>query len=193
VVLGAAICHEEMLPRPPGVWASNNSVKDFPGVGEQDTVCGLAEPGIYLCGLDQGLAPAATISHALAAAEQALSYRLARDHLSGAVAVVDKRRCMAASPVRGCGFKVPVMVSLEALNWHKGTGRQCLIDPARCQGCGICAADCRQRRSGSITATTTRLSATVCWASGWWRRQGLTAWAGTPSVGRNITACMRGG
>jgi heterodisulfide reductase subunit A len=101
------------------------------------------EPGVYLCGLDQGPRPSGeTITQALAAAEQALSY-LSSDKitLSGAVAVVDKRRCMAClTCVRGCPYEVPVMVAAEPTQGNLKAVSY--IDPARCQGCGICAADC---------------------------------------------------
>jgi len=107
------------------------------------------EPGVYLCGLDQGPRPSGeTITQALAAAEQALGY-LSHDTitLSGAVAVVDKRRCMAClTCVRGCPYEVPVMIN-SGETWGATTKQGNVkavsyIDPARCQGCGICAADC---------------------------------------------------
>jgi heterodisulfide reductase subunit A len=93
-----------------------------------------ATDGIYLAGLAHG--PKLfdeSIAQALAAAGRAATV-LSRESTSvgGAIAVVDKDLCAAClTCVRLCAYDVPVIRDGAAY-----------IEPAKCQGCGVCAGAC---------------------------------------------------
>ncbi|HIE53392.1 MAG TPA: FAD-dependent oxidoreductase, partial [Armatimonadetes bacterium] len=96
-----------------------------------------ANEGMYLCGLAH--APKflhETIAQARGAAARAATI-LAREYLpvSSIVATVEEEKCAAClTCVRLCPFEVPRL--REEVAW---------IDPAVCQGCGICASACPAR------------------------------------------------
>ena len=91
--------------------------------------------GVYMCGLAH--APkliTETIAQAQAAAGRALTVLAAeRQRIGGVVAVVEKDLCAACLIcVRACPYDVPYICE----------DGYSMIDPARCQGCGICSAEC---------------------------------------------------
>ena len=94
--------------------------------------------GMYLCGLAH--APK-TISESISQARGAVSRAmtiLSKPHLmvSGVISVVDEDRCVAClTCVRSCPFGVP------KIN-ERGVA---YIEPAACQGCGICASACPRK------------------------------------------------
>jgi heterodisulfide reductase subunit A len=93
-------------------------------------------PGFFLCGLAHGPKfPEERIAQAMGAASRALTL-LARETMwvGGPIARVVTERCAEClTCVRVCPFQVPVIDR----DSHKA-----YIDPARCQGCGICPAEC---------------------------------------------------
>jgi heterodisulfide reductase subunit A-like polyferredoxin len=95
-----------------------------------------ASGGLYLCGLAHGPKFAdETIAQALGAASRALTV-LSRQEMmvGGAVARVIKSRCAEClTCVRTCPYGVPAIDQ----QIHAAA-----IDPAKCKGCGICAAEC---------------------------------------------------
>jgi len=97
-----------------------------------------AREGLYMCGLAH--APKLmdeTISQAQAAVARAATL-LAKDEIEvgGVVARVDSELCAACLIcVRACPYAVPVICQ----------DGYSVIDPAKCQGCGNCAAECPQR------------------------------------------------
>ena len=94
--------------------------------------------GMYLCGLAHG--PkfiSETISQAQGAVSRALTI-LSQPYLmaGGVVSVVDQDRCVAClTCVRSCPFGVP-KVNINGV---------AEIEPAACQGCGICASACPRK------------------------------------------------
>jgi heterodisulfide reductase subunit A-like polyferredoxin len=94
--------------------------------------------GMYLCGLAH--APK-TISESIAQARGAVSRAvtiLSQPHLmvGGIVSVVDEERCVAClTCVRSCPFGVPEI----------NENGVAYIEPAACQGCGICASACPRK------------------------------------------------
>ena len=95
----------------------------------------MASEGIFLCGLAHGPKPLdETIAQAAGAAARAATV-LAQDAVlaAGSISVVDPDKCaVCLTCVRACPFDVPFI-------GDKGTAE---IEAARCQGCGICAAEC---------------------------------------------------
>jgi len=94
-----------------------------------------ATEGIYLCGLAHYPKPIdESIAQAQAAAGRALTL-LAKDTIKvgGVVAVVQEDLCaVCLTCVRVCPFRVPVIGPRGAAE----------IDVSKCQGCGVCAAEC---------------------------------------------------
>ncbi len=94
-----------------------------------------ATDGIYVCGLAHS---PKTISESIAQAAAAAARAgtiLARDSISvgGVVAVVEEEKCAAClTCVRACPYSVPVIN-------ERGKAE---IDPIKCHGCGVCAAEC---------------------------------------------------
>ena len=94
--------------------------------------------GMYLCGLAHS--PkfiSESISQARGAVSRAVTI-LSQPHLmvGGVVAIVDQDRCVAClTCVRSCPFGVPKI-------GENGTAE---IEPAACQGCGICASVCPRK------------------------------------------------
>jgi len=94
--------------------------------------------GMYLCGLAHS--PKLineSIAQARGAAARAATILSKKELLiGGMIAVVDKERCAAClTCVRECPFDVPVITE-EGVAW---------IEPASCQGCGICASACPRK------------------------------------------------
>jgi heterodisulfide reductase subunit A-like polyferredoxin len=94
--------------------------------------------GMYLCGLAHGpKLISETITQAQGAVSRALTI-LSQPHLmaGGIVSVVDAERCAAClTCVRSCPFGVP------KIN-EEGVAH---IEPAACQGCGICCSVCPRK------------------------------------------------
>lgn len=94
-----------------------------------------ATEGIYLCGLAHSpKLIGESISQALAAVARACTI-LSQDQIQigGVVSVVNEELCAAClTCVRVCPYDVPVIN-------ERGVAE---IEPAKCQGCGICASDC---------------------------------------------------
>jgi heterodisulfide reductase subunit A-like polyferredoxin len=94
--------------------------------------------GMYLCGLAHGPKTLSeSISQARGAASRALTI-LSKPHLivGGVVSEVDEDRCAAClTCVRSCPYGVP------EIN-ERGVA---YIEPAACQGCGICAGACPRK------------------------------------------------
>ncbi len=94
-----------------------------------------ATEGIYLCGLAHYPKPIdESIAQAQAAAGRALTL-LSKDsvQVGGVVAVVNPDLCaVCLTCVRACPFKVPVI----------GESGAAEIDVSKCQGCGVCVAEC---------------------------------------------------
>ncbi|MFC1847799.1 NAD(P)-binding protein [Chloroflexota bacterium] len=94
--------------------------------------------GMYMCGLAH--APK-TISESISQARGAVSRAvtvLSKTHLmvGGVVSVVDEDRCVAClTCVRSCPFAVP-KINEQGVAY---------IEPAACQGCGICASACPRK------------------------------------------------
>jgi heterodisulfide reductase subunit A len=94
--------------------------------------------GMYVCGLAH--APK-TISESISQARGAVSRAmtiLSKPHLmvGGVVSEVDGDRCVAClTCVRSCPYGVP-RINEEGVAY---------IEPAACQGCGICAAACPRK------------------------------------------------
>jgi len=94
--------------------------------------------GMYLCGLAHS---PKFISESIAQARGAVSRAvtiLSRPHLmtGGVVSVVDQDRCVAClTCVRSCPFGVPKI----------GENGKAEIEPAACQGCGICTSACPRK------------------------------------------------
>jgi heterodisulfide reductase subunit A-like polyferredoxin len=94
--------------------------------------------GMYLAGLAHG---PKFLSESLAQAQGAASRAvtiLSQSHLmtSGVISVVDEDKCVAClTCVRACPFGVPVFGDRNAV----------VIEPAACQGCGICASVCPRK------------------------------------------------
>jgi heterodisulfide reductase subunit A-like polyferredoxin len=94
--------------------------------------------GMYVCGMAH--APksiAETIAQARGAVSRAMTI-LSKPHLmvGGVVSEVDEDRCVAClTCVRSCPFSVPIIND-------KGVA---YIEPAACQGCGICASACPRK------------------------------------------------
>jgi len=92
--------------------------------------------GVFLCGLAHSPKYAEeSVSQANGAAARALIILSQKEIMvGGAVARVVKHRCAAClTCVRTCPFGVPV------INYQIHAA---YIDPAKCQGCGICGAEC---------------------------------------------------
>jgi heterodisulfide reductase subunit A len=100
------------------------------------------EPGVFVCGLAQGPKPLReVITQALAASQQALTLISNALAPAGVVARVDAKRCaVCLTCVRVCPYGVPRIE--DPLLAPGKIRRRSVIDPARCQGCGICAAEC---------------------------------------------------
>jgi heterodisulfide reductase subunit A len=95
-----------------------------------------ASGGLFLCGLAHSPKFAdETIAQAQGAASRALTVLTQQEMwVGGAVAQVIKDRCAEClTCVRTCPFEVPVIDSKAHVAF---------IDPAKCQGCGICASEC---------------------------------------------------
>jgi len=94
-----------------------------------------ATEGIYLCGLAHSpKLIGESVSQAYAAVARACTV-LSQDHIQvgGVVSVVNEELCAAClTCVRVCPYNVPVIN-------ERGVAE---IEPAKCQGCGICASDC---------------------------------------------------
>ena len=94
-----------------------------------------ATVGIYLCGLAHSpKLIGESVSQAFAAVARACTV-LSQDHIQvgGVVSVVNEDLCAAClTCVRVCPYNVPVIN-------ERGVAA---IEPAKCQGCGICASDC---------------------------------------------------
>jgi heterodisulfide reductase subunit A-like polyferredoxin len=94
--------------------------------------------GMYLCGLAHGPKTLAeSISQARGAVSRAVTI-LSKPHLmvGGVVSEVDEDRCVAClTCVRSCPFGVPKINEIGVA----------YIEPAACQGCGICAAACPRK------------------------------------------------
>ena len=94
-----------------------------------------ATDGIYLCGLAHYPKPIdESIAQAQAAAGRALTL-LSKDSIKvgGVVAVVNADLCaVCLTCVRVCPFRVPVI----------GESGAAEIDVTKCQGCGVCVAEC---------------------------------------------------
>ena len=94
-----------------------------------------ATEGIYLCGLAHSpKLIGESVSQAFAAVARACTV-LSQDHIQvgGVVSVVNEDLCAAClTCVRVCPYSVPVIN-------ERGVAA---IEPAKCQGCGICASDC---------------------------------------------------
>ncbi|MDI6752545.1 MAG: 4Fe-4S binding protein, partial [bacterium] len=94
-----------------------------------------ATDGMFLAGLAHSPKPLSeNISQAEAAAGRAVTV-LAKDHLEvgGVISVVDTDVCAAClTCVRACPYDVPFI----------NPDGEAEIDPAKCHGCGICAAEC---------------------------------------------------
>jgi len=97
-----------------------------------------ATDGVFVCGLAHSPKPIdESIAHGLGASARAATI-LSQEMLQvgGVVAVVEGERCAAClTCVRVCPYNVP------AIN-AKGEAE---IDPAKCKGCGSCAAECPAR------------------------------------------------
>ncbi|HUT84366.1 MAG TPA: FAD-dependent oxidoreductase, partial [Thermodesulfobacteriota bacterium] len=94
--------------------------------------------GMYLCGLAHSpKLIGESIAQARGAAARAATILSKKELLiGGMISVVDKERCAAClTCVRECPFDVPVITE-EGVAW---------IEPASCQGCGICASACPRK------------------------------------------------
>jgi heterodisulfide reductase subunit A-like polyferredoxin len=92
--------------------------------------------GIFLCGLAHS--PKfieESIAQAQGAAARALAILAQKEmYVGGAIAVVDQEKCaVCLTCVRVCPYQVPVI---------NHTVPAAYIDPAACQGCGLCASEC---------------------------------------------------
>lgn len=97
-----------------------------------------ANDGMYLCGLAHNpKLLSESIAQAQGAAARAATILSQREMLiSGIISVVDQERCVAClTCVRECPYEVPV-ISEEGVAY---------IEPAACQGCGMCASVCPRR------------------------------------------------
>ncbi len=94
--------------------------------------------GMYLCGLAHGpKSVSESISQARGAVSRAMTI-LSKPYLmvGGVVSEVDSTRCVAClTCVRSCPFGVPVI----------NDDKVAYIEPAACQGCGICASACPRK------------------------------------------------
>jgi heterodisulfide reductase subunit A-like polyferredoxin len=94
--------------------------------------------GMYLCGLAHGpKSISESISQARGAVSRAMTI-LSKPYLmvGGVVSEVDSTRCVAClTCVRSCPFGVPVI----------NDDKVAYIEPAACQGCGICASACPRK------------------------------------------------
>ena len=116
-----------------------------------------ATDGIYLAGLAHGpkLFDEA-VAQALAAAGRAATVLSKSEaHVGGSIATVDEDLCAAClTCVRLCPYDVPVIRDGAAF-----------IEPAKCQGCGVCAGACPAKAiqvchftDEQVTATATALA-----------------------------------
>jgi heterodisulfide reductase subunit A2 len=98
----------------------------------------LVNEGMYLCGLAHSpKTMGESITQAQGAVSKALTV-LSQPYLmvGGVISVVDQERCVAClTCVRSCPFDVPKIT-------EKGVA---YIEPAACQGCGICASVCPRK------------------------------------------------
>jgi heterodisulfide reductase subunit A-like polyferredoxin len=98
----------------------------------------LVNEGMYLCGLAHSpKTMAESISQARGAVSRALTI-LSQTYLmvGGIICIVDQERCAAClTCVRACPYDVP----------HINTEGVAEIEPAACQGCGICASECPRK------------------------------------------------
>ncbi len=94
--------------------------------------------GMYLCGLAHGpKSIPESISQARGAVSRAMTI-LSKTHLmvGGVISVVDEERCVAClTCVRSCPYGVPKITDKQVA----------FIEPAACQGCGICASACPRK------------------------------------------------
>jgi len=94
--------------------------------------------GMYLCGLAHGpKSISESISQARGAVSRAMTI-LSKPYLmvGGVVSEVDATRCVAClTCVRSCPYGVPVI----------NEDKVAYIEPAACQGCGICASACPRK------------------------------------------------
>ena len=94
--------------------------------------------GMYLCGLAHGpKSIPESISQARGAVSRAMTI-LSKTHLmvGGVISVVDEERCVAClTCVRSCPYNVPKITDKQVA----------FIEPAACQGCGICASACPRK------------------------------------------------
>ncbi|MFH1962950.1 MAG: 4Fe-4S binding protein [bacterium] len=94
-----------------------------------------ATEGMFLCGLAHSPKDISeSIVQSLSAAGRAATI-LAKDHLDvgGVVSQIDQNRCVAClTCIRMCPYDVPFINNNGAAE----------IEPAKCQGCGICASEC---------------------------------------------------
>jgi heterodisulfide reductase subunit A len=111
-----------------------------------------ASEGVFLCGLAHS--PKNTeenITQALAAAGRAATI-LSRDSLEvgGVVSVIDQEKCASClTCLRECVFDAP-FINVDG---------KAEIDPAKCQGCGNCAAACPARAIQLLTFTESQENA----------------------------------
>jgi heterodisulfide reductase subunit A-like polyferredoxin len=111
-----------------------------------------ASEGVFLCGLAHS--PKNTeenITQAIAAAGRAATI-LSRDSLEvgGVVSVIDQDKCAAClTCLRECVFDAPFV----------NADGKAEIDPAKCQGCGNCAAACPARAIQLLTFTESQENA----------------------------------
>jgi heterodisulfide reductase subunit A-like polyferredoxin len=97
-----------------------------------------ATDGMYLCGLAHNpKLMSESISQAQGAAAKAAVILSKKEMLiSGIISVIDQERCAAClTCVRECPFDVPAITE-EGVAY---------IEPASCQGCGMCASVCPRK------------------------------------------------
>jgi heterodisulfide reductase subunit A len=136
VVLAAAIIpHPENEKLAPLMKVTLNAERFFLEAHLKLRPVDFATEGMFLCGLAHSPKDISeSIAQAQAAAGRAATI-LAKDHLEvgGVVSMIDQDRCVAClTCIRMCPYDVPFIN-------EKGSAE---IESAKCQGCGICAAEC---------------------------------------------------